>query len=100
MAFLFAAQAGVFVATSAGNAGPGAATVGSPADAPWVTAVGASTHSRRFQNTVTLGQRHRYFGGSVTHGVGRTTRLVDGGDDCPDGLDPAAAAGAIVLCLG
>ena len=98
VAFLFAAQAGVFVATSAGNAGPGAATVGSPADAPWVTSVGASTHSRRFENTVTLGSGTRYFGGSVTHGVEAQTRLIDGGDDCPAGL-PASAAGAIVLCL-
>ena len=76
VAFLFAAQAGVFVATSAGNAGQGAATVGSPADAPWVTAVGASTHSRRFDNTVTLGngdhirrrQRHaRHRGADAAH---------------------------------
>jgi Subtilase family/Fibronectin type-III domain/Peptidase inhibitor I9/PA domain len=103
VSFLFAARAGVFVATSAGNAGQGAATVGSPADAPWLTAVGASTHSRVFQNTVTLGNGAQYFGGSVTHGVGPAP-LVDGGVDedgigqCPDGLDPAEVAGAIVLC--
>jgi hypothetical protein len=88
----------VFVATSAGNAGPGTTTVGSPADAPWVTGVGASTHGREFQNTVTLGNGATYIGGSVTLGVG-PARLVDGGDDCPDGLDPAAVGGAIVLCL-
>jgi Subtilase family/Fibronectin type-III domain/Peptidase inhibitor I9/PA domain len=111
VAFLFAAQAGVFVATSAGNAGQGAATVGSPADAPWVTGVGASTHSRVFQNTVTLGNNATYFGGSVTHGAGPAP-LVDGGEACPDGPGapdgtgdpedaglPDAAAGAIVLCL-
>jgi hypothetical protein len=109
VAFLFAARAGVFVATSAGNAGQGAATVGSPADAPWVTAVGASTHSRRFDNTVTLGNGATYVGGSVTHGIEAQTRLIDGGELCPDGPDPdgageetglpASAAGAIVLCL-
>jgi hypothetical protein len=109
VAFLFAAQAGVFVATSAGNAGEGAATVGSPADAPWVTAVGASTHSRRLNNTVTLGNDASYVGGSVTHGIAEPTRLIDGGELCPDGPDPdgageatglpASAAGAIVLCL-
>jgi hypothetical protein len=98
VSFLFAARAGVFVATSAGNAGPGAGTVGSPADAPWLTGVGASTHSRVFQNTVTLGNGATYFGGSVTHGVGPAP-LVDGGEDCPDDLDPAEVAGAIVLCL-
>ena len=103
VAFLFAGRAGVFVASSAGNAGPGAATVGSPADAPWVTAVGASTHGREFQNTVTLGNGVTFTGGSVTLGVG-PARLVDGGVDengiglCPDGLDPAEVAGAIVLC--
>ena len=34
IAFLFAANAGVFVATSNGNSGPGAATIGSPASVP------------------------------------------------------------------
>jgi subtilisin family serine protease len=52
LAFLNARAAGVFVATSAGNSGPGAATMGSPADAPWVTAVGASTHNRDFPNSL------------------------------------------------
>ena len=33
-------EAGVFVATSNGNAGPGAATTGSPASVPWLTSVG------------------------------------------------------------
>jgi len=41
IAFLFAADAGIFVATSNGNNGPGAQTVGTPAGAPWITAVGA-----------------------------------------------------------
>jgi subtilisin family serine protease len=42
IAFLFAADAGVFVARSAGNTGPGASTTS--AGEPWVTTVGASTH--------------------------------------------------------
>ncbi|WP_456418278.1 S8 family peptidase [Thiolapillus sp.] len=50
--FRNARAAGIFVATSAGNAGPGANTVGSPADAPWLTAVGASTHDRAFENAL------------------------------------------------
>lgn len=40
---LRAAQAGVFVAVSAGNSGPTASTIGTPA--PWVTTVAASTYS-------------------------------------------------------
>jgi hypothetical protein len=102
VSFLFAADAGVFVATSAGNAGPDPSTVGSPASAPWVTAVGASTHSRVFAATVTLGSGATYTGGSVGVGVG-PAKLVDGADagsdTCVDGLDPAKVAGAIVLCL-
>jgi subtilisin family serine protease len=43
VSFLFAAAAGVYVATSNGNAGPGPGTVGSPASAPWLLSVGAST---------------------------------------------------------
>ncbi|MEE8331674.1 MAG: S8 family serine peptidase [Acidimicrobiia bacterium] len=50
--YLNARAAGIFVATSAGNNGPGADTVGSPADAPWLTAVGASTHDRALPNTL------------------------------------------------
>jgi uncharacterized repeat protein (TIGR01451 family) len=45
-AFLGIREAGVFVATSAGNSGPDAATVGSPADAPWMTSVANQTHDR------------------------------------------------------
>jgi subtilisin family serine protease len=98
VAFLFAADAGVFVANSAGNAGPGPGTVGSPAAAPWVTTVGANYHGRVFDNTVTLGNGASYTGGSITPGAG-PARLVDGGDDCPSGLDASQVTGAIVLCL-
>jgi subtilisin family serine protease len=44
VAFLAAQEAGIFVATSAGNSGPDANTT--TKDAPWYTAVGASTHGR------------------------------------------------------
>lgn len=47
-------DAGVFVATSAGNSGPGASTVGSPADLPWLTVVGANSHNRAFLSTLSL----------------------------------------------
>ena len=42
VAFLFAADAGVFVATSNGNGGPGAGTTGTPSGVPWITATGAT----------------------------------------------------------
>ena len=44
--------AGILVITSAGNSGPGAATVGEPANAPWLVAVANSTHDRRFSNAL------------------------------------------------
>lgn len=39
-------SAGIPFVTSAGNEGPDAGTVGYPANAPWVFAVGSSTHGR------------------------------------------------------
>jgi len=51
-AFLNLRAAGIFVATSAGNAGPNAGTIGSPANAPWVTAAGAATHDRVFASAL------------------------------------------------
>jgi subtilisin family serine protease len=48
IAFLFAAEAGVFVAVSAGNDGPGAGTIGSPTGEPWVTATGAMEDNENF----------------------------------------------------
>ncbi len=42
LAMMRAAEAGVFVSVSAGNSGPGAGVVGTPA--PWVMSVGASTY--------------------------------------------------------
>lgn len=51
-AFLSLRVAGIFVATSAGNAGPNAGTIGSPANAPWITAVGNATHDRVFASVL------------------------------------------------
>lgn len=45
-------DAGIFVATSAGNDGPGAGTIGSPANAPWMLSVGMSTHNRMFRTSL------------------------------------------------
>ena len=103
VAFLFAEAAGVFVATSAGNSGPGAQTIGSPASVPWVTSVGASTQTRTFEGSVTLGNGAPFFGASVTGGTD-VLALVDsedvGSELCiPGELDPSAVTGKIVLCL-
>jgi hypothetical protein len=48
VAFLFAANAGVHVATSAGNSGPDRDTVGAPAVVPSITSVGAVNDNQNF----------------------------------------------------
>ena len=103
IAFLFAADAGVFVATSAGNSGPAAATLGGPASVPWITSVGASTQDRTFQGSVELGDGAEFFGASITTGTD-TLPIVDsaaaGSELClPGELDPSVVSGNIVLCL-
>ncbi|MEZ4659574.1 MAG: trypsin-like serine protease [Caldilineaceae bacterium] len=54
LAYLAAREAGVFVATSVGNAGPGVSTIGSPANAPWVMSVGASYFNRLYLSDITV----------------------------------------------
>ncbi|HSG88099.1 MAG TPA: S8 family serine peptidase [Pseudomonadales bacterium] len=103
VAFLFAADAGVFVATSNGNSGPEPATTGSPASVPWLTSVGASTQDRTFQGSVLTGDGAEYFGASITEGTG-VLPLVDAADAgselcVPGALDANVVAGNIVLCL-
>ena len=102
IAFLFAADAGVFVATSNGNSGPGAQTTGSPAWDPWLTSVGASTQDRTFQGSASSSDGWEFFGASVTGGS-EELPLVDSADAgselcIPGELDPGVVAGNIVLC--
>jgi subtilisin family serine protease len=107
-AFRGASNAGVFVANSAGNSGPGESTLDHPA--PWVTTVAASTFRRAF-NTVELGNGARYVGASTTGTLPTLEPLVTavsvklaGVADkdaaiCALGtLDPAKALGKIVVC--
>ncbi len=100
IAFLYAADAGVFVAASAGNAGPTTSTVAHPS--PWITTVAAGTHNRTGIGDVTLGNGATYTGASFATPVGPVP-LVDAaaaGDElcAPGSLDTAAVTGKIVLC--
>jgi subtilisin family serine protease len=100
VAFLFARAAGVFVAASAGNSGPGSSTVDH--GGPWLTTVAASTQNRSFVGTATLGNGQSFEGVTLTSGIG-SRPLVDaaaaGGELCLVGaLDPAVVSGKIVLC--
>lgn len=112
ISFLFANAAGVHVANSAGNSGPGESTIGGPADLPWVTTVGASTQPRFYAGTVVLGDGTEVKGSSVTLGSEEDLPLVDATDiGNPLCLSKAAldddeafaefqagAEGAMVLC--
>jgi hypothetical protein len=72
LAFLDAYAAGVFVAASAGNDGPGASTANHRS--PWVTTVAASTQTREFATTLSLtagnGDTFTANGASITAGAG------------------------------
>ncbi|MDQ1625506.1 MAG: hypothetical protein QOJ49_1004, partial [Actinomycetota bacterium] len=107
-AFRAASNAGVFVANSAGNSGPGASTLDHPS--PWLTTVAAGTFRRAFQ-AVQLGNGARYVGASTTPSLTTLTPLITAlaakaatASDtsaklCAAGsLDPAKAAGKVVLC--
>ncbi len=115
IAFLFAADAGVFVAASAGNSGPTTSTVAHPG--PWLTTVAAGTHSRDFAGGVTLGNGATYSGSSLATAVSSQALIdstaaglaganatavalcfaaVDNGGVAV--LDPAKVAGKIVVC--
>ena len=119
IAFLFAANAGVYVATSAGNAGPGASTLGSPATVPWVTSVGASEQKKTYLADILTGDstswksrwsrwfkrdQGKFEGASITPGTGGSLPFVDAANHGNELCDPAVQftpeiTGAVVLCL-
>ena len=103
IAYLFAADAGVFVATSASNNGPGAGTIGGPASVPWLTSVGASTQDRTFQGSASSSDGWEFFGASITNGTDelKLVDAADAGDElCNIGaLDATVVEGNVVLCL-
>ncbi len=109
VAFLFAADAGVYVSASAGNSGPASSTVAH--NSPWLTTVAASTHDRGWEATITtLGDGTVYDGVSLGGGVGPAPMVYSAnagleGEDpeqsrlCyPGTLDPGVVTGKIVVC--
>ncbi len=92
VAYLFAADAGVFVACSAGNSGPTTSTVAHPG--PWLTTVAAGTHNRNGEGSVTLLNGTTYTGASVATAVGPAPVI----DSTAAGL-PGASATAVSLCF-
>jgi subtilisin family serine protease len=115
MAFLNAADAGVFVAASAGNSGPTTSTVAHPS--PWITTVAAGTHNRSVNGSVTLGNGVTYSGASLAV-ASVTAPIINSADAGMAGanvtalrlcystgwnggtpvLDPAKVVGKIIVC--
>jgi hypothetical protein len=105
LAFLDAYNAGVFVAASAGNSGPGAATTDHVS--PWVTTVAASTQKRSFTSQLTLtasnGDTYSVKGASITAGAGPAPIALAADAPYSDPLCQTPAApgtftGKIVVC--
>lgn len=110
ISFFYAAVAGVFVSTSAGNSGPGYSTADHAS--PWYMTVAASTIPT-YEGTVELPTGSEFVGASVTVPFGEsiTGDVVYSGDIPAAGasaddaalcylgsIDPAAAEGKIVVC--
>lgn len=88
IAFLFAAEAGIFVSTSAGNSGDTVGVSSVAHNAPWTMTVAASTHDRGALNTLTLGDG-REFEGVGYGGPLDATDLVLAADVAAEGASDA-----------
>ena len=108
VAYFNAAAAGVFIAASAGNSGPGASTVAH--NTPWMTTVAASSYDRAFKATLTLGDGSSVVGSGRGAAVG-STGIVSSTEVGADGqsaqavkechlgaLDKSKVDGRIVAC--
>ncbi len=102
--FLNLRSAGVFVATSNGNSGPGDETTGSPANAPWITSVGAATHDRLFASVLQnmsggdSSPPGDLYGSSLTGGIG--SRKIVHAKDYGNALCGTGAAELQPDCAG
>ncbi|KAF6143965.1 hypothetical protein GIB67_017573 [Kingdonia uniflora] len=100
-----AMEKGIFVSTSAGNAGPHSYTIHN--GAPWITTVGAGSIDREYAAQVTLGEHVAIFtgksgypanllvsGAPLYHGNGNKSKEI-----CDYlSLDPEDVSGKIIFC--
>jgi subtilisin family serine protease len=110
LALLNADAAGVFVAVSAGNSGDAPDAIGTPAVAPWTTAVGATSSTRTFRSTLrAVGPAGREVvvpASSVSAAIRRAplldARTLDTGEREPcyffQELTPERVRGKVVIC--
>ena len=106
LAFLDAYAAGVFVATSAGNSGPGASTANHLS--PWVMSVAASTQTREFASHLTLtadnGDTYGVDGVTITPGAGPLPVVLASAPpynnpECLAPAPPGLFTGKLVVCV-
>jgi subtilisin family serine protease len=105
LAFLDAYAAGVLASASAGNDGPGAATVNH--NGPWVLTVAASTQQRTFRSVITLsggGASLQVSGATITAGIASPLPVVKASDPpyanvgCEAPAPAGLFTGKIVAC--
>ena len=108
LAFRSAAEAGIFVAASAGNSGPTPNTVAH--SSPWVTTVAAQTFTNEMTGTVEFADGTKFRGASAATAPAGPAEVVlasevaaagataDAARLCLPGGLSAEAAGKIVLC--
>ena len=105
LAFLDAYAAGVLTSASAGNDGPGAATVNH--NGPWVLTVAASTQQRTFRSAITLGgggATLQVSGATITAGIASPLPVVKASDPpyanvgCEAPAPAGLFTGKIVAC--
>ncbi|WNC73588.1 S8 family serine peptidase [Thalassotalea psychrophila] len=105
LAMLSAREAGIHVATSAGNMGSGEKSLMSPGNAPWLTSVAAVSHSRAYsQKSLTIDGSNNDFetvyGYAATSGV--TATIIDGDEfnngDCLRPFSEGSLTDKIVIC--
>ena len=103
ISFLFAADAGIYVATSAGNSGPEPGHAGQPGHHALDDDGGRKHAETLLQGTAVLGNGSQYAGASITHGTARACRSSTPSSQAaiyavPGTLDPDLVTGKIVLC--
>ena len=110
LAFLAAAEAGIFVSTSAGNSGDTVGVSSVAHNSPWTMTVAASTHNRGVENSLTTGDGTTYDGVGYGGPTGQLPMVLakdipaEGAtaaeaDLCgPGTVDDAGAKGKMVVC--
>jgi hypothetical protein len=89
LAFLHAADAGIFVSAAAGNEGPYHYTLSHIS--PWLATVAATTHDSQLQSTLTLGSGKQYRGLSLNATALPQTAMISAQAAALPGADPLAA---------